>query len=582
MNRRVSLLSATLLALVFAATTSVDRVATQGAPQGVNHLTGFQGTINTTTADSTPAPMPVVQARAGSPNIVYIVLDDTGFADIGAYGSEIATPNIDALAAGGLRYNNFHTYAICSPTRAALLTGRNAHAVGMNDLAGSDDGYPNSRGRVPATAAMVSQILQAGGYRTYAVGKWHLSPDNSDGAPREHWPLGKGFDRFYGFLSGWTDQFHPNLVADNTPLEIPNRVGYHFSEDIVDRSIQYLETGQPSGRPFFLYLAFGATHGPNQAPREYVEKYLKTYDKGWDAIRDERFARQKRIGIIPSETRLPARNENDLVWSELSADERTVYARQMAVYAGFLEHTDAQIGRLMRYLRASGQIDDTLIVFLSDNGAAPEAGPEGSFINPYGGRLSTADALARLDDLGTDRARPIYPRGWAMAGVTPFREYKLSMFLGGVRDPLIVSWPGHVTDAGAVRTQFVHTVDVTPTILDVVGIDAPRTYRGVDQMPMHGRSFLATLGNAQAASPRDTQVFELRGMRGIYHQGWRAVARHVNGTPYERDTWSLFDTSRDFAEAEDVAAAHPEKLKELQSLWWSEAREYGVLPLRAP
>jgi arylsulfatase len=254
----------------------------------------------------------------------------------------------------------------------------------------------------------------------------------------------------------------------------------------------------------------------------------------------------------------------------------------MAVYAAFMEHTDAQIGRLVRYLQASGQFDNTLIVLLSDNGAAPEAGPEGSFTSPYGGRLSTADALARLDDLGTDRARQIYPRAWAMAGVTPFREYKLSMFLGGVRDPLIITWPRGFTDRGAIRSQFVHTIDITPTVVDVVGIEAPPTFAGVPQMPMHGASILATWRDARAPNPRDTQVFELRGMRAIYHQGWRAVAKHTNGTPYEDDVWELFEVGRDFAEAENLAARYPEKLKELQTLWWSEARTYGVLPLRAP
>jgi arylsulfatase len=569
-------------ALLVLGASGLDRLQGQADQTEVSHLTGFDGTINTTVADSTSAPLPVVQAPTGSPNVVYIVLDDTGFAEIGSYGAEIATPSIDALAAGGLRYNNFHTYAICSPTRAALLTGRNAHAVGMNDLAGADDGYPNSRGRMPPTAATIAQILQANGYRTYMTGKWHLTPDMSDGGPRTHWPVQKGFDRFYGFLSGWTDQYHPNLIEDNTPLVVPNRPGYHFSEDIVDRSIRYLEDGQPSGRPFFLYLNFGATHGPIQVPRAYVDKYLTTYDKGWDAIREERFARQKQLGIIPADTRLPPGNPADRAWADLSDDERTVYARHMAVYAGFMEHTDEQIGRLVRYLRASGQFDNTLVVLLSDNGAAPEAGPEGSFTSPYGGRLSTADALARIDDLGTDRARQIYPRAWAMAGVTPFREYKLSMFLGGVRDPMIVTWPDGIADRGVIRPQFVHTIDITPTVLEITGIEAPQTHQGVPQMPIHGKSILATMRDARAPDPRDTQVFELRGMRAIYHQGWRAVAKHVNGTPYDDDVWELFEVTRDFAEAENLAASRPDKLRELQDLWWSEARRYGVLPLRAP
>lgn len=561
--------------------------STEKPPGEVTPYTGFAGTVQKTTADSTPAPMGVPQARPGSPNVIFAVLDDVGFADLGAYGSEISTPNIDALAKAGLRYNNFHTHAICSTTRAALLTGRFAHAVGMKDLAGTDGGYPNSRGRITSAAATIAQILQASGHATYGIGKWHLVPgeDMSPSRPRTHWPLQKGFDRYYGFLSGWVDQFHPSLIEDNHSLTTPDRPDYHFTEDIVDRTIGYLREGQAAGtgRPFFMYFATGAAHAPIQVPPAYIDKYKNTYGKGWDVIRADRFARQKQLGLIPADTVMPPRNDGDRAWADLSADEQRVFARYMAVYAAFIEHTDVQIGRLIRYLKDSGQFDNTIIFLISDNGAAPEAGPEGAFTSPYGGRLSIAESLARLDDLGTERSEALYQRAWAMAGVAPFKKYKLSMQLGGVRDPLIVSWPKGIaaTENGGVRSQFIHVIDLTPTVLDVTGVEPPTMFQGVPQMPMHGKSILRTLGDARAPNPRNTQVFELRGERAIYDHGWRAVSVHVPGTPYEQDAWELYDVSRDFAEANNVASKYPDKLKALQDLWWSEARKYGVLPLTA-
>jgi arylsulfatase len=577
--------AAVTAAALFAATAAAPQ--DQSSSDAVTPYTGFGGVVRTTTADSTPAPLVIPHAAPGSPNVVFIVLDDLGFSDLGPYGSEIATPSIDALAKAGLRFNNFQTHAICSTTRAALLTGRVAHAVGMKDLAGNDTGFPNARGRITPAAATVAQMLQANGYSTYGVGKWHLLPhaDMLASSPRTDWPLQKGFDRFYGFLSGWTDQYHPSLVEDNHSLVTPDHPGYHFTTDIVDHAIHYLREGQQAntGRPFFLYLATGAVHAPHQAPPEYIDKYKTVYAKGWDAIRAERFAREKAMGLIPQDTVMPPRNADDRAWSDLTQDERTVYARYMAVYAGFVEHTDAQIGRLVDYLKQSGQFDNTIIFLLSDNGAAPEAGPEGSFTSPYGGRLSVQDSLARLDDLGTERSEELYQRAWAMASVSPFKKYKLSMQLGGVRDPLIVVWPKGIAanEGGAVRSQFLDVIDVAPTVLDVAGVTAPTIFAGVPQMPIHGASFLDVLRDARAPAPRDTQVFELRGERAIYHDGWRAVSVHAPGTPYDQDRWELYDDTRDFAEAHDLAAQYPDRLKAMQDLWWREARTYGVLPLTA-
>jgi arylsulfatase len=455
----------------------------------------------------------------------------------------------------------------------------------MKDLAGNDGGFPNSRGRITPAAATVAQILQASGYSTLGVGKWHLTPgaDMTASSPRTHWPLQKGFDRFYGFLSGWTDQYHPSLIEDNHSLTTPDRRGYHFTADIVDHAIEYLRENQAAGtgRPFFFYLATGAGHAPHQAPVDYVNKYKEMYAKGWDAIRAERFARQKAMGLIPANTVLPPRNPDDKAWADLTPDEQKVYARYMAVYAGFIEHTDAQIGRFIDYLKQSGQFDNTVIFFISDNGAAPEAGPEGAYTSPYGGRLSIAESLERLDDLGTERSEELYQRGWAMAGVSPFKKYKLSMQLGGVRDPLIITWPKTIpsADAGAIRSQFVDVIDLTPTVLDILGIQAPAVFAGVPQMPMHGASILATMRDRGAPAPRDTQVFELRGERAIYHQGWRAVTVHRPGTSYDADTWELYDDTTDFAEANDVSQKYPDRLQAMKDLWWSEARTYGVLPL---
>lgn len=574
---------------VFAIATVVAGIgAMAAAPQGeppVTPMSGFTGTIGTTADDSTPAMLPVVRAPEGSPNVIYILFDDVGFSDFQPYGSEIPTPAIDSLAQSGLRYTNFHTAAICSNTRAALLTGRNPHSVGMKDLAVADRGFPNSRGRIPPTAATIAQILGSRGYSTAALGKWHLTPDADtiDNSPRTDWPLGKGFDYFYGFHGGQTDQFHPTLIQDNHAITIPNRPGYHFSEDLVDHAIDTLRAGHNADptRPFFMYLAFSTVHTPIQAPRAYIEKNLGKYEQGWDAVRKARLERQIAMGLVPPGTTLPPRNPGDRAWDALSADEKTVYARYMAVYAAFIEHADAQVGRLVAYLKASGQFENTLIVLASDNGAPPEAGPQGSFTYPYGdvGRLSIADSLARLDELGTERSMPLYQREWAMASVTPFRFYKLSVYAGGVRDPLIVSWPKRIAARGEVRRQFVDVIDLTPTVLDVTGISAPDSHQGVRQMAMHGRSIAPTFANADAPDPRDTQYFELRANRAIWHDGWKAVATHRNGTSWDADTWELFDVRRDPAETSDLSARDPARLKQLQDLWWREARTYGVLPL---
>ncbi len=555
--------------------------AQQSCPSG-SAVDDFHGVIGRTAADSTPDPLQPITAKAGSPNIVYIVLDDTGFGDLGCYGSQVHTPNIDALAAQGLLYNNFHSKAVCSPSRASLLTGRNSHSVGMKELPGGDQGYPHTRGRVTPAAANLAQILSREGYSTMAAGKWHLVPkeDMAPNGDRSHWPLQKGFDRFYGFLSGWTDQYKPALVDDNHAVKPPARPDYHFSEDIVDKSIEALSANltADAGKPFFLYLAFGALHAPIQVPKRYIEKYKGAFTSGWDVIRERRYRRQLELGVIPPGTELPPRNPGDPAWDDLSDEERTVYARFMAAYAGYAEHTDEQIGRLIEFLKQNDKFDNTLICLLSDNGGAPEAGPEGNFAHPYGDRMTVHEMYEHLDELGSPSSEPLYQRAWAMASSAPFKYYKLWPFNGGVQTPLIISWPREIRRPG-LRRQFLDIIDITPTALDAAGLEAPQVYDGVCQMPLHGKSIRATFTDAHAPAPRDTQYFELWGSRSIYHQGWKALAFHRPGTDFSSDRWELYNLNTDFSETANLASQNPDKLAEMKTLWWSEAAKYGALPL---
>lgn len=544
--------------------------------------TTFSGVIGRTAADSRPAPLEVASPKSNSPNIIYIVLDDTGFSDLQCYGSEAATPHINALAAAGLLYNNFHSKAICSPTRASLLTGRNNHAVGMKELAGDDQGYPHSRGRITPAAATIAQMLRANGYSTMGAGKWHLVPgrDMKESGARQHWPLQKGFDRWYGFLSGWTDQYRPDLVEDNHTVVRPDKPDYHFSVDIVDRSLAMLDAhaAADAKKPFFLYLAFGATHAPVQVPKPYVDKYVATYEKGWDAIRQQRYNKQRELGIIPADTKLPPRNPGDPAWADLSKEERAVNTRFMAAYAGFLEHTDEQIGRVVAWLKAHNAFENTAIFLLSDNGGAPEAGVKGGFARPYGDPTTTAQMYARLEELGTSKTQPLYPRPWAMASVAPFKFYKLWPYAGGVQTPFIVSWPSGVKNPG-VRRQFIDVIDITPTVLDITQVAAPGVFEGVCQIPVQGKSMRATFANPQSPPPRDTQYFELWGSRAIWHNGWKAVGIHKPGTAFTEDRWELYQVEKDFSESVDLAAQYPERLADLQQRWWTEAEKNGALPL---
>jgi arylsulfatase len=548
----------------------------------------FGGRIGRTHRDSTPW-WPDPPAGLGGPNVVMVVLDDTGFAHFGCYGSELATPNIDRLAAGGLRYTGFHTTALCSPSRAALLTGRNPHAVGMRGVSNWSTGFPHMRGGISPRAATTAELLRAHGYATYAAGKWHLAPmeECSAAGPHTNWPLQKGFDRFYGFLQGETDQFYPELTSDNGHVDPPRRPedGYHVSEDIVDKATGWigdLQSIRPD-RPFFLYLPFGATHAPHQAPLEYRMRWRGKFDDGYDAARERWFARQLELGIVPAGTALAPPNPGVPAWTDLTDNQRIFAARLQEAFAAMLEHTDAQIGRVVDFLEQRGLLDNTLFMVLSDNGASREGGPFGvmdefSFFNAAWEDVD--DIVAnRLDDIGGPHSHSNYPWGWAQAGNSPLRWFKQNTYGGGVRDPLVVHWPNGIAEKGAIRNQFCHAIDITPTILDVTGAPVLEHHNGVAQIPMHGASITPTFHDPAAPAPRSIQYFEQMGHRGLWADGWKITTYHEQGQPIDDDEWALFHLERDFSETNDLAAEHPDKLRQLIDAWWVEAGQHGVLPL---
>jgi len=547
----------------------------------------FEGVIGRTIPESQPW-WPPAKFKDGAPNVVLVVLDDTGFAHLGCYGSSIETPHIDALAAGGLKYTGFHTTALCSPTRACLLTGRNHHSVGMRAISNFDTGYPNMRGAVTPAAATLAEILRDNGYGTFAAGKWHLAPmaECSAAGPYTNWPLRKGFDRYYGFLQGETDQFFPELTSDNHFVDAPGGPddGYHVSEDLIDRASGMIrdQVSLTPEKPFFLYLAFGAMHSPHQAPQSYLDKYRGKFDAGWDVAREAWFARQKALGVIPPETQLAPHNPGVRPWAELSANEQRFAARLQEAFAAMLEHTDDQIGRLTAFLKSIDRWDNTLFILLSDNGASQEGGATGVLdeMKWFNGIRESADeAVARLDDIGGPDSHSNIPWGWAQAGNTPLKWYKQNTHGGGVRDPLIMHWPARVAKGGEVRAQFCHAIDITPTVLDALGIPTPEVVAGVPQMPVHGVSLAPTFDDAGAALDRGPQYFEMLGHRGIYQDGWKAVTHHEPGTPFDDDNWELYHLAEDFSETNDLAAREPEKLAAMKDLWWAEAERHGVLPL---
>lgn len=538
-------------------------------------------------------------APAGAPNVVLILLDDVGFGASSVVGGPVNTPVLQELAGQGLLYNRFHTTAICSPTRASLLTGRNPHAVGNGAVMNSSDDRPGYAGFRDRDTATIAMLLQENGYATGAFGKWHQTPDweISPAGPFERWPTGEGFDQFYGFHGGETDQFEPTLYQGTTPIMRPAKDDYHLTEDLADRAVNWVRNIQASApdKPFFMYFSTGGIHAPIQVPKPWIEKYRGQFNQGWDRLREESFARQKKMGVIPANTRLTPRPDALPAWDSLSADEKKFSSRLMESYAAFLEHTDVQIGKLVAELKSNGQFDNTLFVYVvGDNGASGEGGLNGSL--DYMGALTgftpkpDEKAFARIDEIGSASTYAHINTGWAWATNTPFQWTKtIASHLGGTRNALVVSWPEKIKEKGGIRSQFGHVNDIMPTILEAAGIEAPDSFRGVKQRPLNGTSLLYSFNNAKAEERHDTQYFEVFGHRAIYHKGWLASAFHhrypwqafvLEQKDMNADQWQLFDLRNDFSQSRDLSAQNPEKLEQLKQLFMAEAAANRLLPLK--
>ena len=573
----------------------------------------FQGVVNIDIKDSVPDWGPYAQPMApeGAPNILYIVLDDVGFSAMEPFGGLIETPNIKRLVDAGLTYTNFHTTALCSPTRSCLMTGRNHTSNGMACITEATSGFPNANGHIPFENANIAEVLGEHGWNTYIVGKWHLCAEDEMNlaSSKRQWPLGRGFERYYGFLGGETNQWYPDLIYDNHPVDPPSspEEGYHLSIDLTDKAIEFVQDAKSiaSDKPFFLYYCPGAAHAPHHVPKEWADKYKGVFDMGYEAYREVVFKRQKEMGLLPESAELSPINplvdatshdgkpwsQFDVVrpWDSLSDDEQRLFRRMAEVYAGFLSHADHELGRLLDYLEESGQLDNTIVVVVSDNGASGEGGPNGSvnenkFFN--GIPDSTEENLKLLDELGGTRTYNHYPTGWAWAFNTPFKMWKrYANYEGGVADPLIVSWPSRLKDVGTRRRQYTHAVDIVPTLLECVGVEMPDTVNGYTQRPIEGVSFNYSFDDADAPTQKETQFYSMLGTRAIWHKGWKA-ATAVPAAPeswgdFHQQRWELFDTRTDPSECTDLADQHPEKLQELTALWWTEAGRLQALPLES-
>ncbi|HYX37765.1 MAG TPA: arylsulfatase [Oligoflexus sp.] len=568
--------------------------------------TQFNGTIGRTIEESKAAWPAPVRSRKGMPNVLFIVLDDTGFGQLGCYGSPINTPNIDKLARNGLLYSNMHTTGLCSPSRSSILTGRNHHSNAMACITEVSTGYPGYNGNIPFENGFLSEILLAQGYNTYAIGKYHLTPAEqiSAAGPYDRWPLGRGFERYYGFLSGDTSQYYPDLTYDNHQIDPPRtpEQGYHLTADLVDKASSFIVDSKQLApdKPFFLYFCTGAMHAPHHVPKEWADRYRGVFDGGWDTYRAKVFAKQKELGIIPAHAVLSRHDPDVQDWNQLSAPERQLFARMMEVYAGFLEHTDHYIGQLIDFLARIGELDNTLIMLISDNGASAEGGPNGSvnenkFFNNVEDNLE--ENLKALDELGGPKYFNHYPWGWTFAGNTPFRRWKRETYRGGTCDPFIVHWPKGIKTKGEIRPQFAHAIDMVPTVLEALGVEPPTSIRGVTQSAIEGVSFFHTFDNGNARTNHETQYFEMFGHRSIYHQGWRAVCPWPGpsfaespasfGTPITMERlqeldakgWELYNIEEDPTETVNLAETNRSQLIEMITLWYVEAGKYNVFPV---
>jgi arylsulfatase len=554
----------------------------------------FKGKIGRTVDESTPDWPPLARAPKDAPNVLFIVLDDVGFAALGCYGSPvIQTPHMDRLAKNGVRYNNFHTTALCSPSRSCFLTGRNHHSNAMACITEGSTGFPGSYGRVPLANGLLSEMLTPFGWAAFAIGKWHLTPaeDMNLACNRKWWPLGRGFDRFYGFLGGEVDQWTPWLTYDNHYIKPPKtpEEGYHNVPDLTEKAKEFiadLKQVAPE-RPFFMYFCPGACHAPHHAPKEWIEKYKGKFDAGWDDYREKALANQIKLGICPPGTKLSPPDPDVTPWAKLPQEEKALYAHEMEVYAAYLTFVDHNIGELVAFLQEMGQLDNTLIILVSDNGASAEGGPHGSFNEClfFNNAPDTIkNNLKHLKNWGDPTTYPHYSWGWAHATNTPFRRWKREVARGGTSDLCIVHWPKGIKAKDAIREQFIHATDLVPTVLDVLHLKALKSINGVAQNPIEGVSFASTFDNAKAKVPREAQYFEMFAQRAIYLDGWRAYAPwkfgdNITAKDLTNEKWMLFHQDKDFSESTDVASKYPEKLEELKQLWWAMANKYKVLPL---
>jgi len=570
--------------------------AQQILPRPEQPLPGFAGR---TPQDSSPPQWPArVEAPKGAPNVLLIMTDDVGFSAGSTFGGPVPTPTQDELAKVGLRYTEFHTTAVCSPTRAALLTGRNHHMVNMATVPEGASGYDGYTSVIPKSAGTISQILKESGYNTAAFGKWHLLPswEKSMAGPYDHWPTGMGFEYYYGFVLGATNQWAPALFEGSTPIEPPqNDPTYHFDRDMADHAINWIhqQKSVAPDKPFFVYYAPGTSHAPHDSPAEWTAKFKGKFDQGWDKVREETFERQKKLGIIPPNTLLTPRPAAIPAWDMLSADQKLVYAHEMEVYAGALAHCDYQIGRVVQAVKDMGQFDNTIVIYIQgDNGASSLGGPNGSLNDEALMNVVPQDIdylKAHLNEMGGPNARSEYPLGWGHAMDTPFQWHKaIASHFGGTRNGMVISWPQRIKDQGGIRTQFHHVIDVMPTLLDAAGIQPPTTLYGITQQPIEGTSMMYSFGNAAAPTTRVTQYFDIAENVGIYHDGWVAATTPLTGqgmiagshsSDLEDRHWELYHITEDYSEAVDLADKEPKKLRELQDLFWVEAARNHVLPI---
>ncbi|GGS77160.1 arylsulfatase [Planobispora rosea] len=559
-----------------------------------SHGRRFAGHVGRTVADSTPWWPEPARAPEGAPNIVVVLLDDMGFADVGPFGSEIETPTLDRLAASGLRFTNYHTTPLCSPSRASLLTGLNHHRAGYAFVANADPGFPGHTFEIAEDVPTLPEVLREAGYATFAVGKWHLTKDATmnDGAPRSSWPTQRGFDRFYGILEGLTSLHHPHrLIRDNSPVETDAYPeGYYLTDDLTDQAIGMIKSlrAHDARKPYFLYLAHPAVHGPLQAKSSDIAKYRGKYAEGWDALREERFARQLGTGLFPEGTVLPPRDSEQFqdvpAWDPLPEEERELFARYQEVYAAMVDNVDQNLGRLLTVIEQYGELDDTIVIFTSDNGGTGEGGVRGtrSYFKQFVNRAKlpadwTPDVPRNPELIGGPQTMVHYPRGWGMASNTPFRLYKGTTHAGGVRVPFVLSWPGGPVEPG-LRDRYQYVTDVLPTLLELAGVTRPDTWRGGEAASLDGSSFADALADPAAPSTHPEQYAEMTGNRAFYRDGWKLVTLHRPGRPYDEDPWELYDLRTDPTEARDLAAERPELVAELAAAWERAAWDNQVFP----